>query len=142
MAANHPSLLLASAATYEAPPPHRFLRKPRNALTDQSDDFTVKKPTARYTSHASRRSQPRAQSILKPSRDSYAEKALEGFHKIITHRRLLYAAQAARGGRKRKYKKKPCIESSFGFRSTWSRSRAQGVPKEIPVEEVKENFQA
>ncbi|GBP36558.1 hypothetical protein EVAR_8393_1 [Eumeta japonica] len=39
-AVNHPNPLLVSAATYEAP--QHLLRKPRNALTDLTDDFTAK----------------------------------------------------------------------------------------------------
>ncbi|GBP16428.1 Probable RNA-directed DNA polymerase from transposon X-element [Eumeta japonica] len=34
MAVNHPNPLLVPSATYEASPPHHFIRRPRNVLTD------------------------------------------------------------------------------------------------------------
>ncbi|GBP52464.1 hypothetical protein EVAR_39924_1 [Eumeta japonica] len=34
------ALFAVSAATYEAPPPHHFIRRLRNVLTDLLDDFT------------------------------------------------------------------------------------------------------
>ncbi|GBP15060.1 RNA-directed DNA polymerase from mobile element jockey [Eumeta japonica] len=46
----------------------------------------------RCASRASRRPQPRAQFILKISRDSYAEEPLEGTHTIVTRRRRAYTA--------------------------------------------------
>ncbi|GBP78704.1 hypothetical protein EVAR_90573_1 [Eumeta japonica] len=42
MAANHLKLLLVTVATYEAPPPHHFLHRPRNVLIDPPHDFTSK----------------------------------------------------------------------------------------------------
>ncbi|GBP82284.1 Probable RNA-directed DNA polymerase from transposon BS [Eumeta japonica] len=40
MAQNHPNLLIVSAATYEPPPAHHFLRRPRNVLLDPPDALT------------------------------------------------------------------------------------------------------
>ncbi|GBP51151.1 Probable RNA-directed DNA polymerase from transposon BS [Eumeta japonica] len=40
MAQNHPNPLIVSAATYEPPPAHHFLRRPRNVLSDPPDALT------------------------------------------------------------------------------------------------------
>ncbi|GBP76612.1 Probable RNA-directed DNA polymerase from transposon X-element [Eumeta japonica] len=40
MAQNHPNPLIVSAATYEPPPAHHFLRRPRNVLLDPLDALT------------------------------------------------------------------------------------------------------
>ncbi|GBP94473.1 Probable RNA-directed DNA polymerase from transposon BS [Eumeta japonica] len=40
MAQNHPNPLIVSAATYEPPPAHHFLRRPRNVLLDPPDALT------------------------------------------------------------------------------------------------------
>ncbi|GBP22157.1 Probable RNA-directed DNA polymerase from transposon X-element [Eumeta japonica] len=40
MAQNHPNPLIMSAATYEPPPAHHFLRRPRNILSDPPDALT------------------------------------------------------------------------------------------------------
>ncbi|GBP31285.1 Probable RNA-directed DNA polymerase from transposon X-element [Eumeta japonica] len=40
IAESHPNPLLSAAAPYETPPPHHFIRKPRNIITDPPDDFT------------------------------------------------------------------------------------------------------
>ncbi|GBP89456.1 RNA-directed DNA polymerase from mobile element jockey [Eumeta japonica] len=41
IAESHPNPLLSAAASYEAPPPYHFIRRPRNIITDPPDDFTV-----------------------------------------------------------------------------------------------------
>ncbi|GBP68742.1 hypothetical protein EVAR_99012_1 [Eumeta japonica] len=51
--------------------------------------------TTRYVSRASRHPQPRAQSLLTPFRDYYANVPLKGTHRIVIHRRHLHAGQAA-----------------------------------------------
>ncbi|GBP67638.1 hypothetical protein EVAR_98693_1 [Eumeta japonica] len=40
MAQNHPNPLIVSATTYEPPPAHHFLRRPRNVLLDPPDALT------------------------------------------------------------------------------------------------------
>ncbi|GBP06017.1 hypothetical protein EVAR_3264_1 [Eumeta japonica] len=40
-AANHPNPLLQSAVSYEPPPPHHFIRRPRNVLSDPPDELTA-----------------------------------------------------------------------------------------------------
>ncbi|GBP10579.1 RNA-directed DNA polymerase from mobile element jockey [Eumeta japonica] len=41
IAESHPNPLLFAAASYEAPRPYHFIRRPRNILTGPSDDFTI-----------------------------------------------------------------------------------------------------
>ncbi|GBP21230.1 RNA-directed DNA polymerase from mobile element jockey [Eumeta japonica] len=40
-AANHPNPLLQTAVSYEPPPPHHFIRRPRNVLSDPPDELTA-----------------------------------------------------------------------------------------------------
>ncbi|GBP86567.1 Probable RNA-directed DNA polymerase from transposon X-element [Eumeta japonica] len=47
IAESHPNQLLSAAASYEAPPPYHFIRRPRNIITDPPDDFTAEVETLR-----------------------------------------------------------------------------------------------
>ncbi|GBP21611.1 General transcription factor II-I repeat domain-containing protein 2A [Eumeta japonica] len=53
-AANHPNPLLQTAVSYEPPPPHHFIRRPRNVLSDPPDELTAEGNHAPTAYHADR----------------------------------------------------------------------------------------
>ncbi|GBP80126.1 hypothetical protein EVAR_55995_1 [Eumeta japonica] len=75
------------------PRPTRPIDKSRTVTDDDIVNSLV--VINRCASRASRHPQPRAQFILKPSRNSFAEEPSKDIHRIVTRHRHLHATQAA-----------------------------------------------